>query len=189
MTAAFNSPHIGLVVEGPGDANSLPILLRKWLALREDYRDLLGKPIPCNGRENATVLNGIEGYTATAASRPGCKAVLVVLDAEKDCAAHMGPTLLSRAIEVCPVPVILCLAEHHWEDWLYASAETLEIDGFTYEEGKRKALSLALRPTKYVKPTWQPRLTARMNVELAISRSKSLARMLKKFDSLIPLIE
>lgn len=96
MTATYGEPRIELVVEGPGDAKAAPLLLRDWMHLRGDYRDLLGKPIPCNGRENATCLGGIEGYVATAAARPGCKAVLVILDGEGDDVFELGPRLLGR---------------------------------------------------------------------------------------------
>ncbi|MER5831491.1 hypothetical protein ABT116_11775 [Streptomyces sp. NPDC002130] len=188
MTAGPYSQHIGIVVEGPGDAKSLPILLRNWLLLKEDYRDFLGKPIPCNGRENATVQGGIEGYVATAASRPGCQAVLVVLDGEGDLVCELGPSMVQRARSVTHIPVELCLADRNWEDWLYASAETLQMDGFSYEPGRRRSIAAALKPVKYVKPTWQPRLTARMDISLAAERSPSLGRMLRKFDELSQLI-
>jgi len=184
MTASHDAQHLGIVVEGPGDARSLPVLLRNWLILKQDYRDFLGKPIPCNGRENATAKGGIEGYVAAAASRPGCKAVLIVLDGEGDLVCNLGPAMVQRARSVTHIPVELCLADRHWEDWLYASAETLQIDGFNYEEGRRKSIAAALKPIKYVKPTWQPRLTARMDIHLAADRSPSLSRMLRKFDDL-----
>ncbi|GAA3820225.1 hypothetical protein GCM10023083_62000 [Streptomyces phyllanthi] len=185
MTAVYGEPHIGLVVEGPGDAKSAPILLRNWLQLRGQYVDVLGKPVPCNGRENATCVGGVEGYVATAAARPGCKAVLVILDGEGDDVRELGPQLLRRLQRVTHLPAAVCLADRNWEDWLYASAETLRIDGFSYEAGKRKSIAAALKPTKYVKPTWQPRLTARMDIPLAASRSASLERLLQKFDALV----
>jgi hypothetical protein len=185
MTAAYGKSHVGLVVEGPGDAKAAPLLLRNWLQLRGDYIDPLGKPIPCNGRENATCLGGIEGYVATAASRPGCKAVLVILDGEGDDVCELGSRLLMRLRTVTHLPAAVCLADQHWEDWLYASAETLQIPDFKYEAGKRKSIAAALKPTKYVKPTWQPRLTARMDIELAARRSPSFQRLLRKFDELV----
>ncbi|MFJ6787012.1 hypothetical protein [Streptomyces angustmyceticus] len=185
MTAAYGEPHIELVVEGPGDAKAAPLLLRNWLRLRGEYKELLGKPIPCNGRENATCLGGIEGYVATAAARPGCKAVLVILDGEGDDVCNLGLGLMQRLQSVTHLPAAVSLADHHWEDWLYASAETLQIPNFDYEEGKRKSIAAALKPIKYVKPTWQPRLTARMDIELAASRSPSLRHFLRKFDELV----
>lgn len=46
----------------------------------------------------------------------------------------------------------------------------------------------ALGAVKYVKPVWQPRLAARVDLELAASRSPSLRRLLAKLDSLRPLV-
>jgi hypothetical protein len=40
-----------------------------------------------------------------------------------------------------------------------------------------------LAPDKYVKPTWQPRLAHRLDLELE-QRSSSLARLIAKFDEL-----
>src|SRR6266699_356164 len=133
MTASADVPHIGLVVEGRGDAGALPLLLRKWINSRGDYRDLLGRPVVCDGRDRAIVPDGIEKYVAVAAARPGCQAVLVVLDAEGDPACELGPVLLTRA-------------------------------------GKN---------------TWQPRLTNRVDINTATQRSKSLKRMLERFDALL----
>lgn len=187
MTASAKDPHIGLVVEGPGDAKSLPLLLRSWLQGRGDYRDLLGQPAICNGRDRAIVANGLERYIAAVVARPGCKAILVVLDSEGDPVCELGPDLLRRAKEATKLPIIICLAERNWEDWLYASSETLGLRDLVYSANSRglSAIVQALRPGKYVKPTWQPRLTARMDITSASARNRSLARMLDHFDSLL----
>ena len=85
------------------------------------------------------------------------------------------------------MPVVVALAECCFEDWLYASAETLELDGLEYDEGKNglSEIRAALHPKKYVKPVWQPRLTGRMDMELAASRSPSFARLLARLESLL----
>src|SRR5260370_35918928 len=121
MTASADEPHAGLVVEGPGDAISLPLLLRTWLAQRADYRDILGQPAICNGRDRALVTDGLEGYVAAVAARPGCRVVLVVLDTEGDPACNLGPKLLARAQTITRLPVAIALAHRGWVDWLYAS--------------------------------------------------------------------
>lgn len=64
MTASPSDPHIGLVVEGPGDVAAVPVLLRKWLEDRYDFRDVLAKPISCNGRDNALAPRGLEASSA-----------------------------------------------------------------------------------------------------------------------------
>lgn len=184
MTATATASHVGLVVEGPGDAGALPILLRKYLEQQSVYDDIIGKPVRCNGRDKAIVPKGIEGFVAVAASRPGCRFVLVVLDGEGDPVCELGPALLRRAREVTAVPIAVCLADRTYEDWLYASCETLQLGELQYSATTRGlgAIKNALAYVKYVKPTWQPRLTSRMDISLAKDRSKSLQRMLSKFE-------
>jgi hypothetical protein len=188
VSCCAEESHIGLIAEGQGDAISLPLLLRRWLVRGGDYRDMLGKPAICNGRDRATVTDGVERYVAAVTARPGCRSVLLVLDTEGDSACDLGPKLLARVQSTTRLPVAIALAERNWEDWLYASIETLEIGpDLQYDVGSHgiAVIKQALKPAKYVKPTWQPRLTAKMDIELAISRSPSLGRMLEKFDELV----
>lgn len=189
MTAKADAPHIGLVVEGAGDKLALPMLLRAHLERSCEFRDVLGKPVPLNGRDKAFPANGIEGYVAVAGLRPGCVGVLVVLDGEGSCVAEQGTLLQQRGASQVAVPVLVALADADYEDWLYASSETLEL-GLTYRPaaGGQRQIKEALRPQAYTKPVWQPKLTARMDLELAASRSASLERMLARFDNLRQLL-
>ena len=160
------------------------------MASQGDFRDLLGKPVPFHGKGNALVTGGIEGYVATAA-RPGCVGVLVLLDADKEPACEEGPMFLGRGASTIAQPVVVALAERDYEDWLYASVETLSLgEDAAYVEGANGGAQLArlLGPTPYIKPTWQPRLSARVDLDLARGRSTSLNRMLNKFDDLRELI-
>ena len=189
MTASVDAPHLGLVVEGAGEREAVPVLLRNHMATTSDFADILGKPIPTNGKGNVSRDGGIEGFVATAAARPGCRAVMCFFDADKECAATVGPEWLARAATVTGVPVVVVLAEPNFEQWLYASVETLGLDA-GYDEGRSGSSSIvaALKPVKYVKPTWQPRLTHRMDLSIAASRDKSLARALERFDGLRTLL-
>lgn len=189
MTADPSSPHVGIVVEGPGDRDSLPILLRTHLHSQAEYREILGKPIPCKGRGSATVPGGIEGYVATAAFRPGCRAVLVVLDGDDDKVCELGPRLAERIASITQIPTKIVLAEECYEDWLYASIETLKLGEREHIAGRRgiieiKQAILAAHQSKYVKPVWQPRLTKLMDLEIARARSSSLNRLLVAIDQL-----
>ena len=187
MTAGVSDPHIGLVVEGAGDVGAIPVLLRSHLHARGEYRELLGKPVPVHGRENAVVAGGIEGYVATAASRPGCVAVLVVLDGEGDCVAALGPSLTTRGCSMTGKPVVVSLADKDFEDWIHASIETMELGDLEFDGTKRgqSVVKSALKPKSYAKPTWQPRLAARIDLALAVQRNASLLRTLTKLDELL----
>ena len=186
MTAAPTDPHIGLVVEGSGDRGAVPVVLRAYLHSVNEYRDILGKPIPAHGREKALVQGGLEGFVGTAAMRPGCVAVLVVLDGEGDCVAECGPELLVRAQSVSGLPTAIALADKDFESWIYASAETLGLE-LEYDEQRdgQGAIKAALKPAKYVKPTWQPRLAARIQLGVALDRNASLRRAIDRFDGLL----
>lgn len=188
MTATDDSPHIGLVVEGAGELEALPLLLRRWLRERGDFRDVLGSPVACHGRSKALQPGGIEEKVAIAVARPGCRAVLVVLDGEGDPVCQSGPELLMRSRAASGgKPVVVALAEHQYEAWLMASAETLDLEGLAYSSTRSpvSALVAALRPVKYLKTRWQPRLTERIDFDLAMSRSPSLRRLLARFDELL----
>ena len=136
MTANADQPHVGLVVEGLGDGRSVPILLRNYRYALGDYRDLLGKPVSCNGRNNALKERGIESRAAIVAARPGCVGVLVVLDGEGDPVGQLGPALTKRAQAVTPKSLAVVLATPKYERWLVASAETLGLASLTYNPSR-----------------------------------------------------
>lgn len=190
MTASFGDPHIGLIAEGLGDVRAVPVVLRNSLWGQGDFRDLIGKPIPCNGRDRATSVGGLEGRVATAAIRPGCVGVLIVLDAEHDPACELGPGLLARARSVTDTPVSVTLAIPKFEAWLVASAETLGLPSLSFDPRHDPVhlIDQALRADlgeKYTKPVWQPRLAARVDLSLAAPRSPSLDRLRRKFSDLL----
>jgi hypothetical protein len=174
--------HVGLVVEGQGDAGAAPLLLRKWLDLWGLPQGVLGKPVSCAGRDRALRANGLEGYVAVAVARPNCAGVLVILDGEGDPVCSLGPTLLRRASGVTHLRVVIALAEDKYESWLRASAETLRLPDL--QGDPESEIRRALGSKKYAKPTWQPRLTERMDVQLACSRSASLRRLRDRFQRL-----
>jgi len=168
MTAAEDSAHLGLVVEGPGEFEALPLLLRRWLREHGNHRDLLGRPVLCNGRSKAIQAGGIERRVSIATARPGCRAVLVVLDGEGDPVCQLGPELLARSQGAARGrPLAVVLADRKYEAWLVASAETLGIDGLQFSplRDPTSAIVEALRPQKYVKRSGNP-----SSVSVSISR-------------------
>lgn len=187
MTARPDDPHIGLVVEGPGDAKAMPILLRSLDSVDERYCDCLGRVVTLNGRSNAVKPKGIEGYVATAASRSGAVGVLVVLDQDRDGdVVALGADLLQRAEGATPKPVRLVLAVPDFEQWLYASIETLGL-GVTDFSANTRGLNViknALAPEKYVKPVWQPKLASRIDLATALDRSEDPRKLQASFREL-----
>lgn len=187
MSAPAGAAHLGIVVEGPGDKEAFPILLRKYLHSVGRYEDLLGKPVPLKGKGSATrANNGLEGYVL-AAARPGCCAVLVLVDADKDASCVLGPELLARAQAVTAVPVVVIVAERDFEDWIYTAVEHLDLGEAAWNSSERgkNAIESLLAPEKYVKSTMQARLTQRMDLDVARTRSTSLNRLFNKIDEIL----
>jgi hypothetical protein len=57
---------------------------------------------------------------------PTAGGVLVLIDADDDCPAHLGPALLARAREArSDVPVSVVLANREFEAWFLAAAPSL----------------------------------------------------------------
>src|SRR5262249_44050466 len=119
-------------------------------------------------------------------ARPGCVGVLVVLDSEALPVCELGPNLRGRALTATSKPCLVALAETMFESWIISSAESMELPGLVHRPNRNPVSLLreALSPVKYVKPIWQPRLAARIDLKLAADRSSSLMRLFAKFEVL-----
>ena len=118
---------MGCIVEGQGDVVAVPLLIRRIAA--ELYPELaIDTPRPIRVHRNQVVQpNELEQEVKLAAQRiNGQGAIFILLDSDEDCPAELGPTLLHRALQVCPnLPIAVVLAKHEFEAWFLAAAESL----------------------------------------------------------------
>jgi hypothetical protein len=183
--------HIALVVEGPGDREAVPKLLRDHLAGSGQFAVGVGNPLAAKGRDKLLAEEKLEAFVKQAGRVPDACGVLVVFDAEDDAACEVGPEALGRASSATHLPVRVCVAIRTFENWIAASAETV-FDGVDAEpladpEGKG-AMGLikgGLHPTKYVKTVYQARLASRIDHSVAKERCPSLARLFRCVDELV----
>jgi len=115
------------VVEGHGEVSALPVLLWRLAAslAPESWVDF---PTPQRvGRDSLITANGIERVVDEALGRTaGPSGLLILLDADDDCPASLGPSLLKRAGSVRPdIPVAVVLANREFEAWFLAAAASL----------------------------------------------------------------
>ena len=115
------------IVEGEGEVTAVPILLRRMAPEIDPTRAIaVAKPIR---RPRGSLLkeNELERYVDLATrTHGGYGAVLVLLDADDDCAATLGPELLARAQGSRPdsrISVVLAVKE--FECWFLAAAESI----------------------------------------------------------------
>lgn len=126
MTGNWSPVVIASIVEGDGEVRALPKLLYRIAG------DLgiagLYTPTPMRiPRGRLTHPGGIERAVSAVATRvTGNGGVLVVLDADDDCPAALGPVLLDRARKARPDKrVSVVLANREFEAWYLAAAPSL----------------------------------------------------------------
>jgi hypothetical protein len=120
-------PILVCVVEGQGDEQSLPVLIRRiaWNRDPPVYVEVfISKRV---GRDKLVNVGGIESAVEQAARDGGRDAaILVLLDADDDCPATLGPALLDRARKARPDrQVSVVLAKREYEAWFLAAAVSL----------------------------------------------------------------
>lgn len=125
MTSPF---IVAPVVEGQGEVAALPVLLRRLAARIDPNRGVEVRPPVRSHRSKMAKPAEAERYLELAIAKLADSggAVLVLLDADDDCAATLGPELLAacKAIRTdVPVSVVLAVAE--FEAWFIASADSL----------------------------------------------------------------
>lgn len=117
---------IASIVEGHGERAGLPKLLYRIAHQHAiwDFRATQPHRVP---RGSLIVTGGIERAVAAEARRvPGQGGVLVLLDADDDCPAQLGPALLARAQLARPDKLVsVVLPKREFEAWFIASASSL----------------------------------------------------------------
>jgi hypothetical protein len=113
------------IVEGQGEVEALRILIEKKLIDWKRQQVTIASLKNVHGRHNLTKDGGLELFLERA-RREVCNGVLVLLDADKDCAARLARELAARARRLrLPFPVAVVCAKCEFEAWFLASLETI----------------------------------------------------------------
>ena len=185
------------IVEGDGEVQAVPVLLRRIAQeVAPDNPPRILKPIRVHG--SRVIKEGVlEGYVGLAAQRVGAGGgVLILLDANGDCPARLGPTLLERArVARRDRGIEAVIARCEYEAWFVASIEciagsrTLSWDMAAppaaesvrgAEEWLSQRMQVPYRPI-----TDQPALTARFDMALARRRAPSFDKMWRAVSALL----
>ncbi|HEY0479344.1 MAG TPA: DUF4276 family protein [Kofleriaceae bacterium] len=179
---------LGLVVEGHGEVQSAPILIRR-LAESLGLHCTVGFPVRVP-RSKITKPRELERAVTLLSNKVGDGgAVLVLVDADDDPACTLGPELLRRAQAARPdrrVGVVLAVREY--EAWFLASAASLrgrrglpdDLEPPVFAETIRDAKGwLAERMRGYSPTIDQPALTAVFDLEQARS-SRSFDKLARE---------
>ena len=83
-------PKIVPIVEGFGEVDAVPALLWKLLAEMGRYDIQIEAAQNAHGCRNLTVPGGVEKFVANAWTKRDCGAVLILMDAEEQCAMQLA---------------------------------------------------------------------------------------------------
>jgi hypothetical protein len=184
------------IVEGQGDVDAVPLLLRR---LRDEAK-AWGLEVARPHRRPRTQLvkkDSLQRAVAFAALRHDCSAILVLFDADDDCPKALAPTLEDWAREAAGgKPCAVVMANREYEAWLLASIDSLR--------GKASILPHATshpdpelpRDAKGELERWMPggasysasvdqaALTPHLNLESAYRHCRSFRKLVSAFGEL-----
>jgi len=186
------------IVEGYGEVEAVPVLLRRILHEMEVHDIDISRPFRV--KRSRIVREGeIERAVQQAVrDRADVGGVLVILDSDDDCPAKLGPQLQERCQSACPsVPAAVVLAHREFESWFLGAKESLR--------GHRGIRSDAIAPvnpeairdakghltknmesmTRYLEVDDQPAFAGEMDLSLARNRCPSFDKLVRAVHSLV----
>lgn len=178
------------LVEGQSEVESVPILLRRILP---------GFPVarPFRVKRNKIVKPGEleRAVTVALADRDNPSCVLVLVDADDDCPAELGPELAHRCRAATHLPVTVVLANREIESWFLGGIESLrgergiradaswEGDPETPRDAKARVEGL-MPDRSYVSVDDQPALMSALDLASARRRCRSLDKFIRDVERL-----
>ena len=113
------------VVEGHGEVEAFPVLLRR-LQNDAQARDVaIGQPIR-QPRGKLVKQDELARAVELARRQPGCEAILILVDGDDDCPAELGPRMKRWAESAARGrPCEVVIAHREYEAWFLAAVESL----------------------------------------------------------------
>jgi hypothetical protein len=190
--------QIASIVEGDGEVSALPVLLRR---LASEWRPaVLVNPLQPIRVRRDKFLNRDDEFRRQlllAAAKSGNDGwILIVLDADDDCAADLGRKIYDRAQQHIPHRRLsVVLANREFEAWFIAASHSLQgIRGFSLLPGEALQAAETPRNAKgwvrdhmltgtYSEVLDQPAFAARMNLQQAFDNSRSFRKLCKEWQN------
>ena len=185
------------IVEGYSEVEAVPVLLRRFIKEASAWDIDIGRPIRRN-RNQLIKRPELEIAVGLARIQPGCGAILIMFDGDRDCPAELGPTVQRWAAAVAGgIPCEVVLPHREYEAWFLAAIESLRgqrgirSDAMLHPEpetplGAKGQLEARMRTGRsYMETTDQPAFSARFNFAAAHARCRSFRRMARAFGALL----
>ncbi|MBI2899101.1 MAG: DUF4276 family protein [Planctomycetes bacterium] len=188
---------IGCIVEGHGETEAVPILLRR-IATERRQPVAIQIAAVLRIRRNRLLKEGeLERSVELAARKSGADGrIFILLDADDDCPAELGPALLARARKVrADRDIGVVLAKREYESWFLAASDSLRGHrGLPSDlapppdpeaiRGAKEWLSRCMTVGTYVETLDQPALSAAFDITQA-RRADSFDKCCRVIETLL----
>ena len=189
--------NIQPIVEGHGEVKAVPVLLRRLRDEAQAWQIDIGRPIRCS-RGQLVQQAQLEQAVNLARRQPGCDAILIMFDGDKDCPAELGPRVHRWAtVAAGDMPCEVVLPHREYEAWFLAAIESLRgVRGVRSDatphpdpeapRGAKEQLEARMDTGKsYLERTHQPAFSAQFSMDAAHARCRSFRKLTKSFGDLL----
>ncbi len=190
--------NLGCIVEGHAEVAAVPELVRRFQQTLDPGIGLEIRPPTRIGKGKLLTDGEIEHQVERLVRQlTPPRAILILIDADKDCPAELGPKLLARAKGARPdVSISVVLAKCEYEAWFLAAIESLRGKRGLAEDLASVEDPEAIRGAKeflkkhmggsrtYAETMDQPALTALFDMELARRYSPSFDKCWREIERL-----
>lgn len=172
--------HLASIVEGHGEVQALRVLIHK---LFPDWQ--VSTPIRCTKGEitehKPRFVSHLKLAQANIRENGADGLVLVLIDADDDCPAEISRRITPRVSQEIESPSLIAVAKRCYESWLIAGNTDFNGNDPECLNGKRW---IKQRDPRYNPRIHQPGYTSRLDIDLAIQRSRSFAYLCSRLKTL-----
>ena len=185
------------VVEGHGEVEAVPILLRRLIDEAGAWQIGVGRPVR-RRRYQLVHEPELARSIRIALEQPDCGAILILFDGDDDCPAELGPRLQRIASQAAGgTPCEVVMAHREYEAWFLAGFDSLRGHKMILDHAEtpqdperprdaKGRFETMMRPdTSYVVRVDQPKFTALFDLPGTRLRSRSFRKLTKSFGSLL----
>ncbi|MBI4625041.1 MAG: DUF4276 family protein [Verrucomicrobia bacterium] len=185
------------IVEGHGEVEAAPVLLRRLLAEARCQGIGVGRPI----RRTQSQLRSKEGIQAgvrLALLQPECAAVVILFDGEDDCPKELAASVRAWARDAAGgKPCDVVIAYREYETWFLAALESLRgqygiprnatapADPESKRDAKGALEEFMPADRAYSETGDQPAMSAAFDMGLAHRRNRSFRKLVKAVGELL----
>jgi len=177
------------IVEGYGEVQAVPVLIRRLLTEANCFVVNVGRPI----RRSQSQFHSQEGVRVAvkvALRQPDCSGILLLLDGEDDCPKELAEDIRGWAFEAAGrVPCDVIVAYREYETWFLAAIESLAgkygirngaaapADPESRRDSKAALEEFMPDYRAYSETGDQPGMSAEFDMKLAFRRNRSFRKL------------